>query len=106
MRNIWDKYNADSMHPMKFSFDNFVYRLCRKGTECKDMNKVYQDLSKIKYDDENLGAHGESDKINSNVEFQALIDSKILPFDEWCYTNGIEYPITPNKNINYANSRE
>lgn len=58
MKNVWDEYNADSMHPMKFSFDNFVNRLCRKGTECKDMDKVYQDLSKIKYADENLGVDG------------------------------------------------
>lgn len=35
MKNVWDEYNADSMHPMKFSFDNFVNRLCRKGTECE-----------------------------------------------------------------------
>lgn len=39
----------------------------------------------------------ESDKINSNAEFQAFLDSKILSFDEWCYYNGIEYPILPKK---------
>lgn len=58
MRAIWNRYVQNNKMLRKFSLDNFVYCLCRKSSDCKEMSKVKHDLSKVHYDDENLGACG------------------------------------------------
>lgn len=70
MRAIWDRCAQNNKMLRKFSLDNFVFCLCRKSSDCKEMGKVKHDLSKVHYDDENLGACGKVKQSNGITYLQ------------------------------------
>ena len=57
---IKDIYEKNKEDDRKFSLDNFVYRFCNnyKDDKPKELSALLDDISKIDYDCENLGAIG------------------------------------------------
>ena len=62
MKEIWEKSGEDR----RFTLDNFVYKFCNQWTKDKpkELNTLVDDISKIDYDTENLGAEGKVESIN------------------------------------------
>lgn len=58
MIKLWDKYIPKDSYNGKFSVDKFVYRFCRKNNEFEVLKQLNNDLSKVKFDEENLGSIG------------------------------------------------
>lgn len=62
MKEIWEKNGEDR----KFTFDNFVYTFCNqwRKDKPKELDTLLSDISKYKYDTENLGAVGKIEMTN------------------------------------------
>lgn len=62
MKQIWEKNGEEK----RFNLDNFVYKFCNQWTKDrpKELNTLIDDISKIDYDTENIGAVGKIESIN------------------------------------------
>lgn len=62
MKQIWEKNGEDN----RFTLDNFVYTFCSQWAKNrpKELNTLMDDISKVKYDTENIGAVGKIESTN------------------------------------------
>lgn len=102
MKEIWEKYSQDG----KFTVDNFVYKFCNQWNhdKPKELNKLIDDILKVKYDTENLGAIGKVESSNGLTYLKCYVggdwESPILFFIYWDGTRFRGYIPTYGNAIN------